>query len=85
MKYHCTDQTDFDDLFGHEQPTPDGLNFAYGPIPRAMMNDEELVLENSNALSLLMVAKLKMMAGSLLLIETATLIQAGKHFQVIFA
>ena len=85
MKYRCTSQTDFDDLFGHEQAGATAVTFEYGPIPLAMMQDEALVLENSGALSVLMLAKLKLLAGSLLLIETATLIQAGEHFQVVFA
>lgn len=84
MKYHCTPATDFDDLFGRES-SRGSSGFEYGPIPLAMMQDETLVLENSAALSPLQIAKLKTLAGAVLLIETATLIRAGEHFQLVFA
>lgn len=85
MKYHCTPDTDLDELIGHECADPAGRSFAFGPIPQAMLNDEELVLENSCELPVLMAAKLQAMAGSLLLIETAVPIRPGEHFRVILA
>jgi hypothetical protein len=83
MKYHCTSTTDLDELIGEECFDAKGSSFAYGPVPRAMLNDEELVLENSAALPVLMIAKLHALGVSLLITEAAIRIQAGEHFHLV--
>ena len=80
MKYHCTTATDLDELIGHECV---GAAFAYGPVSRAMLNDEELVLENSAALPVMMVAKLHALGVSLFIAEAAVRIQAGEQFRLV--
>ena len=80
MKYHCTTATDLDELIGHECA---GAAFAYGPVSRAMLNDEELVLENSADLPVMMVAKLHALGVSLFIAEAAVRIQAGEHFRLV--
>lgn len=57
MKYHCAMTSDLDELIGQECVDAKGLSFTYGPVPHAMLNDEELVLKNSAALPVMMIAK----------------------------
>lgn len=83
MKYHCTEATDLDELIGHECAGTEGADFAYGPVAQAMMNDEELVLENSAALPVMMAAKLHAIGLSLFIAETAIRIHAGTHFRLV--
>ena len=83
MKYHCTTTTDLDELIGQECVDAKGSSFAYGPVPRAMLNDEELVLENSAALPVMMIAKLHALGISLFIAEAAIRIQAGEHFHLV--
>jgi hypothetical protein len=80
MKHHCTIATDLDELIGHECV---GAAFAYGPVPQAMLNDEELVLENSADLPVMMIAKLHALGVSLFIAEAAVRIQAGEHFRLV--
>lgn len=83
MKYLCTAATDLEELIGHECTTESGSVFAYGPLPQAMLNDEELVLENSAALPVMMAAKLHALCISLFISEVAVRIQAGEHFRLL--
>ena len=83
MKYYCTAATDLDELIGHECANTNGLSFAYGPVPQAMLNDEELVLVNSQALPIMMAAKLHVIGVSLFIAEAAVRIQAGEHFRLL--
>ena len=83
MKYYCTTATDLEALIGHECAGENGSVFAYGPLPQAMLNDEELVLENSAALPVMMAAKLHVLSISLFISEVARLIPAGEHFRLL--
>lgn len=83
MKYHCTPNTDLEELIGHECPATPGAAFAYGPVPLAMLNDEELVLENSAALPVMMAAKLRALGVTLFIAEAAVSIEAGEHFRLV--
>ncbi|MER2540321.1 MAG: hypothetical protein ABTQ26_13870 [Azonexus sp.] len=83
MKYLCTAATDLEELIGHECTTENGSVFTYGPLPQAMLNDEELVLENSAALPVMMAAKLHALCISLFISEVAIRIQAGEHFRLL--
>ena len=83
MKYHCTADTDLEELIGHECTSESGTVFAYGPLPQAMLNDEELVLENSAVLPVMMIAKLHALGISLFIAEAAIRIQAGEHFHLV--
>ena len=83
MKYHCTAETDLEELIGHECIDEKGARFAYGPVPLAMLKDEELLLENSAALPVMMAAKLHALSVSLFIAEIAVRIPAGEHFRLI--
>ena len=83
MKYHCTADTDLEELIGHECASASGLAFTYGPLPQAMLNDEELELENSAALPVMMAAKLHALCISLFIAEIAVRIPAGQHFRLL--
>ena len=83
MKYHCTADTDLEELIGHECASASGSVFTYGPVPQAMLNDEELVLENSAALPVMMAAKLHALCLSLFIAEIAVRIPAGQHFRLL--
>lgn len=85
MMYRCTELTDLDELIGHEFVGADGVSFAYGPLPQAMLNDEELVLENSAALPILMAVKLQSLAVSLSIAEIAVKVNAGSRFRLVLA
>lgn len=83
MRHVCTPDTDLDELVGRQSDSAGGFRFDYGPIPRAMKNDEELVLENSGELSAFMLAKVKMLIWDLFVVETEERIHAGKYFRLI--
>ena len=83
MKYHCTADTDLEELIGHESTGCNGSVFTYGPLPQAMLNDEDLELENSAALPVMMAAKLHVLCASLFISEVAVQIQAGEHFRLL--
>ena len=83
MKYHCTADTDLEELIGHECASECGLVFTYGPLPQAMLNDEELERENSAALPVMMAAKLHALCISLFIAEIAVRIPAGQHFRLL--
>lgn len=81
MRHHCTPATDLDELVGRQANGTEG--FRYGPLPQAMMNDEELVLENSGELSEFMLAKVKMLIWDLFVVETEQRIHPGEHFRLV--
>lgn len=85
MKYTCTKSTNLCDLVGREESTPQGFDFRYGPLALAMMNDEELILEQSIKLPPTMVAKIRMLSGELFVVETERQILPGERFHVTFA
>lgn len=81
MRHHCTQDTDLDELVGRQGA--ESGEFRYGPLPQAMKNDEELVLENSGELSAFMLAKVKMLIWDLFVVETEERIHPGEHFRLI--
>ena len=85
MRYQCNGNTDLTDLFGREENTVDGIRFRYGPIPQAMRNNEEIVLENSAALSKLLLAKIGVLSHDFFVVETEEQIHPGKDFHLILA
>ena len=85
MKYRCNASTDLADLLGHEEHTAAGVCFHYGPLAQAMRNNEELVLENSAALSQLLLTKVRLLIADLILTETAERIRPGTQFRLTLA
>jgi len=83
MKHYCTPYTDLDELIGREGPDADGVAFRYGPIAQAMMRDEELVLENSAALSATMLAKIEAVVRGLFIPETEEVLHPGAGFSLV--
>ncbi len=82
MMHTCTRQTDLDELIGSEYWEGQRLIFHYGPLARAMKGGEELVLENSDALSAFMLAKVRLMLGAMFIDDTAELIQPHAGFRL---
>lgn len=79
MKYHCTANTDIVELIGH-----DGVSgFDYGPLASALKSNEELELENSAALSALMIAKIRLLLQGLFLVETEEVLRAKPGFRLV--
>lgn len=83
MIHPCTENTDLDELIGHEETIGPQRQFHYGPLAMAMKRDEELVLENSAAMSILMRAKLSTLIKDLFIEDTAEALHAGKGFRVL--
>ena len=71
MIYACTDNTDLDELIGTQCWEGQRLLFHYGPLVQAMKVGEELVLENSAALSAFMLVKVRLMLGTMILEDTS--------------
>jgi midasin (ATPase involved in ribosome maturation) len=82
MVYKCTVRTDLDELIGTEHR--EGLKpyFQYGPLVIAMKRGEQLILENSGALSPLMVYKVSSVLSKLFIAETAEVIRANDGFRL---
>ena len=83
MKHTCTPDTDLDELIGRESMRDGIVAFDYGPIPCALRLDEELVLENSAALSATMHAKIAAVVRGLFIPETEETLLPGNGFAVI--
>ena len=83
MRYRCSRSTDLMELFGREESTVDGFRFRCGPIAQAMKNGEELVLENSAALSQIMLVKIRELIRSFFIVETEERIYPTKGFHLI--
>lgn len=83
MKHFCTPDTDLDELIGRERLRDGSVAFDYGPIPRALKLDEELVLENSAALSATMRVKIEAVVRGLFIPETEESLLPGGGFAVI--
>ena len=80
MYYHCTANTDLDELVGHEE---DG-GYCYGPLAAAMRNGDELILEDSRSLSGSMRVKLQALLGGILFIaETGEFIEVSPLFRMV--
>jgi midasin (ATPase involved in ribosome maturation) len=82
MMHTCTDRTDLDELIGNEQWEGQHLMFHYGPLAQAMKGGEELILENSDALSAIMRAKVAFMLGNIFIDDTSELIQPHDGFRL---
>jgi len=83
MRHTCTRLTDLDELIGLEQLEGGSSVFHYGPLPQAMRNDEELVLENSGILSCLTLAKLEALIHGLFIPETEERLTPGGNFRLV--
>ena len=83
MKHVCSPDTDLDELIGREWLDEGTLAFHYGPIPRALMLNEELVLENSTALSATMLAKIRAVVRGLFIPETEEALHPGGGFSLV--
>jgi midasin (ATPase involved in ribosome maturation) len=83
MRYLCTRNTDLDDLIGAEATPAQAPGFKYGPIPLAMRADEELVLENSDKLPAILVAKVRLLVRDLFIAETEEHIRPGAGFRLV--
>lgn len=79
MRYHCTSETDIDDLIGRDS----AAGFAYGPLAAALKANENLELENSASLSALTVAKIQLLLRGLFIVETEETLMAGPDFRLI--
>ena len=79
MKHRCTPATDLDELIGREGS--DG--FQYGPLALAMKRGDQLVLEESDQLSWLTVAKIQALLSGLFIVETAESIQTSPRFSLL--
>jgi len=83
MMYPCTERTDLDELIGSEGWEGERLIFRYGPLALAMKRGEELVLENSGALSVFTLAKVHAMLNTLFIEDTSESIRSGEGFHLI--
>lgn len=84
MKHYCTPDTDLDELIGRERLHEGSFAFHYGPISRALKQDEELVLENSAVLSVTMLAKIRVVVRGLFIPETEEELHPGGGFSLVF-
>jgi len=82
MTHTCTWQTDLQELIGSEDWEGQRLCFHYGPLAQAMKGGEELILENSGALSAFTRAKLAFVRGSLFIDDTSEQIQPHEGFRL---
>jgi len=85
MRHTCTANTDLDELIGIDALPSGAHAFRYGPVPLAMRADEELVLENSKALTAPTAAKVRYLARDLFIAETQEHILPGTGFRLILA
>lgn len=83
MIHACTANTDLDELIGRETLNGPQRQFSYGPLAIAMKQDEELVLENSEALSVFMRAKLGALIKDLFIDDTDEALHAGTGFRLV--
>jgi hypothetical protein len=81
MKHACTECTDLTELIGREHLEGRSIAFRYGPLALAMKQGEELILENSAAMSVLTLAKVRALLDTLFIDDVAESITgaAGYH------
>ena len=79
MKYHCTPATSLHDLIGCDSRE----GFQYGPLSTALKSGEELVLEESHCLPLMMVAKIRTVLHGLFIVETEETLQPPPSFRLV--
>jgi midasin (ATPase involved in ribosome maturation) len=82
MMHTCTQSTDLDELIGNECWEGQQLMFHYGPLARAMKGGEELILKDSEILSVFMRAKLNLLLGDLFIDDTSELIHPHDGFRL---
>lgn len=82
MMYACTERTDLDELIGRECFDGPRLYFRYGPLALAMKQGEELVLENSGSLSIVMLVKVRALLDTLFIEDTNESIRSGAGFHL---
>lgn len=80
MKHHCTQDTDLDELIGHDEL--DG--FHQGPLYTAMKANEPLELEESALMSLSTLIKIERFSRGLLVPETGECLPTPDHFEIVF-
>jgi hypothetical protein len=80
MRYHCTRTTDLHELIGQ-----DGDNgFEDGPLSSALKRGEDLVLEESSFLGLVMIAKINHILHSMLfIVETEETLHTPSGFKLV--
>ncbi|MEF8701410.1 MAG: hypothetical protein V5B33_19290 [Candidatus Accumulibacter sp. UW20] len=83
MTYICTDGTDLQELIGKEYWEGQCLLFHDGPLTQAMKAGEELILENSDALSACLRVKLAFVRRGFFVDDTAEMILPHGGFQLI--
>ncbi|MDK9725010.1 MAG: hypothetical protein OEL88_08955 [Sterolibacteriaceae bacterium MAG5] len=81
MRHHCTPHTDIVELIGHDGAS----GFDYGPLTSALKTRQDLELENSAALSALMIAKIHLLLEGLFIVETEEILRAPPGFRLILA
>jgi hypothetical protein len=79
MKYHCTPATNLHDLIGSDSIE----GFQYGPLSSALKAGEELVLEESHALPLMMLAKINAVLHGLFIVETEETLRTPPGFRLV--
>lgn len=79
MKYQCTAATNLHDLIGHDS----AQGFQYGPLSAALKSGEELVLEESQALPRMMVAKVQAVLRGLFIVETEETLFPSSGFRLV--
>lgn len=79
MRYHCSPTTDLHELIG----TDGCQGFEYGPLSSALKNGEELVLEESHMLSLMMIAKIEAVLHGLFIVETEETLRTPPGFRLV--
>ena len=79
MKYHCTPDTELDDLIGRDG----AVGFDYGPLAAALKLGERLELENSDALPVLMQAKIQAVLHGLFIVETEETLRVLPGFKLV--
>ena len=80
MKHQCTQETDLDELIGHDEA--DG--FHVGPLYTAMKRNEPLELLGSNLLSLLVHIKLESIRRGFIVAETGEQMRPPGHFEIVY-
>lgn len=79
MKYHCTPTTNLHDLIGCDSQE----GFQYGPLSAALKTGEELVLEESHTLPLMMIAKIRTVLHGLFIVETEETLRMPPGFKLV--
>ncbi len=80
MRYHCTRTTDLHELIGQDGDH----GFEYGPLSSALKRDEDLFLEESSFLGLVMLAKINhILHNMLFIVETEETLHVPPDFKLV--